>query len=146
MRSIRCSSKYAPIVHQLSDNSPFQTMRDVMCFAAALGFDRDTATDLAESSGDIVDARIFQRSPEAMDMLAMVGIGASENLDLMHPTREDELVQLFERYAETGLRFLSDMISDAPEDVRTTKIVDFLIDEFRPADDTTEGDPHDTDF
>ena len=146
MRSIRCSTKYAGRVHQLSDNSPFQTMRDVMCFAAVLGFERGSGADLDPHSTDIVDARTFQRSPDAMDTLAMIGIGANENLDLMHPDREDELAQLFERFAETGLRFISDMIADAPEDVQTKRIVDFLIENFRPNDDTTGGDPHDTDF
>ena len=146
MRSVRCSSKYRSLVHQLSDNSPFPTMRDVICFAAVLGFERGSATELDHSSTEIVDARILQRSPDAMDILTMIGIGASEGLDLMHPTREDALVSVFERYAETGLRFISDLVANAPEDVQTKRIVDYLINEFRPVDEASVGDPHDTAF
>ena len=78
--------------------------------------------------------------------MAMVGIASAQNLELIRPEREDDLVECFEEFAESGLTFMSEIIGDSPTDIEGDRLVDFLVDEYRPESGPALGNPHETDF
>ena len=80
MRSIRRSEKHDPIVRRLAENthpssgrSLFPTMRELLCFAAVLGFDEGTRKRLDEKTLDI-DGRIFANHPPTLDLMYLLAL------------------------------------------------------------------------
>lgn len=146
MRSIRCSARHEARVRRLAVGGIFPTMREVMSFAAVVGFSRGVTAELAEGAVEIVDARNVQSGTEAMEVMTMLGIAHREALDLVAPDREDELVECFERYAEGGLNYLDDILGDVPGDEEKRRVMETLVAEFGAGGEAHDGNPHDAEF
>src|SRR5688572_23848247 len=105
MRGIKRSEQHEDLVRRLaeashpsSNRSIFPTMRELVCFAAVLGFEHDRRKALEGKTFEI-DARIFQGSQQAVDLLYLVALAATKNGDILQEEREDEVVGIFEEYA-----------------------------------------------
>jgi dnd system-associated protein 4 len=112
MKSIRRDVKYEPLVRQLTEvtnpatkRSLFPTMRELLCFTAALGFQMNERRELGPSTAE-VDARVWENLDSAVDMVYLVGVAGARDLNVLQADREEELLKIFEEYANGGLHIL----------------------------------------
>jgi dnd system-associated protein 4 len=122
MRGIRRSEQFDELVHrlgdtqhQLLDRTIFPTMREVMCFAAVLGYENERSSDLQAKTLEI-DGRNFANSQQALDLLYLVGLASSKDVETLREEREDEMIQIFEKYAQGGLEIIQGWLREKPED------------------------------
>jgi dnd system-associated protein 4 len=130
MRTFRRSATFDEVVerlaetpHPISKRSLFPYYRDLLCFAAVLGFDTNARHDLAENTVDFVDGRIFSNDDKALDLLYLIGLADSRDINLLREDNEDRLVTIFEQFAEGGLRTLKGWLAERPEDVDGDKAI-----------------------
>jgi dnd system-associated protein 4 len=122
MRSVRRPAEMEDLVrdlaerpHPVSKRSIFPTMRDLMCFAAVLGFHEGVRTPLGPNTHEI-DARIFEGNQAALDLVFLIALAGSKDASILHPDREDAAVTVFEEYAATGLKKLHAWRAERPDD------------------------------
>jgi len=93
----------------------FPTMRELVCFAAALGYETQRRLPVDGPTNEI-DARIFERSETAMDLLYLIALSEEKKSDVLMPDREDYAVTIFEEYAAGGLAEIREWLHARPED------------------------------
>lgn len=123
MRTFRYNSIHDGLVHLLFEtphkraNQPiFVTKRDLLCFAAVLGFEIGKRGKIGQQPSDFVDPRPFENSQEAMNLLYLVGLAETKDVDCLREESEDKLVEIFEEYADTGLATLQEWLRETPSD------------------------------
>jgi len=123
MKSVRRDIKHEPLVRQLAETvnpttkrSLFPTMRELLCFAAALGFQMSRRVPLGEGTAE-VDGRVFENLDSAVDMIYLVGLAGMRDVGILQPEREEELIKVFEEYANGGLQILDEWLRAQGGDV-----------------------------
>ena len=94
----------------------FPSMRELMCFAAVLGYESDRKRKLKEKTFEI-DSRNFMNSQQAQDLLYLVALAHSKDVETLREEREDEMIEIFEQYAQGGLEILQGWLREKPEDL-----------------------------
>jgi dnd system-associated protein 4 len=92
--------------HPRTQRSLFPTMRELMCFAAAVGFQQQKRKPLQGKTAEI-DARNFENSEVAMDMLYLVALADAGDVNILQPDQEEKAVAIFEEYANGGFETLN---------------------------------------
>jgi len=123
MRTFRNNSSHDGLVHLLfetphkrANQAIFVTKRDLLCFAAVLGFQIGTRGRIMQKQSDFVDPRPFENSQEAMNLLYLIGLAETKDVDCLREENEDTLVEIFEEYADTGLATLQEWLRETPSD------------------------------
>jgi dnd system-associated protein 4 len=91
-------------------------MRELLCFAAALGFQMQRRVPLGHDTAE-VDARVWENLDSAVDMVYLVGLAGAQDIAILQPDRENELVEIFEQYANGGLQILNEWLLTEGGDV-----------------------------
>ncbi len=122
MRAIRRNKKHEDLVRRLtepahpdSNKSIFPTMRELMCFAALLGFENEKQGPLVEPSLEI-DGRIFVNHQQSLDVLYLLALTTEKDANVLREDNEDQMVKFFEEYAEGGLEIIEQWMREMPED------------------------------
>lgn len=123
MRTFRNNSSHDAIIellygtaHKKVGQPIFVTKRDLLCFAAVLGFESNRRNKILDKPSDFVDSRPFENSQEAMHLLYLVGLAVTKDVDCLREEKEEELVTIFEEYADGGLCTLEDWLRETPSD------------------------------
>jgi dnd system-associated protein 4 len=142
MKSVRRDLKHEPLVRQLAETvnpstkrSLFPTMRELLCFAAALGFQFQRRMPLGNETAEL-DGRTIENLESAVDMIYLVGIAGSRDVGILQPDREDELVKVFEEYANGGLQILKEWLHALGSDMYGDQAI---LSAFRREELLTEG-------
>lgn len=124
MRGIKRSEEFEEIVRQLAETqhpgvkpprSIFPTMRDLMCFAAVLGFEHERRRPLQPRTYE-VDGRIFSNSEQALDLLYLIALASSKDANALRDDNEEQIIQSFEEYAQGGFEIIAGWLKEKPED------------------------------
>jgi dnd system-associated protein 4 len=122
MRAIKRSKKYEGIVRQLAEavhphaSRPiFPTMRELICFAAVVGFERDKKRPLDTATMEI-DGRTFENHQQSLDLIYLIGLADAKDVEVLREDSEDKCLSIFEQYAEGGFEELAAWLKDKPED------------------------------
>jgi dnd system-associated protein 4 len=123
MRSIKRSQKFEEIVkklaiesHPITRKPVFPTIRELVCFAAVLGFENNWRRHLQEET-DEVDGRIFSNSQQALDLIYLIALAAEKDGDILRVENEDKMIQIFEEFAEGGFEFIQQWLQEKPGDL-----------------------------
>jgi dnd system-associated protein 4 len=84
----------------------FQTFKDLMVFAAALGFASERRVEF-ERSAEPIPWSVFG-GPQDEAMVNMIAATEEETLDILSNARFDDRLRIFEEYAMGGLDVLSE--------------------------------------
>jgi dnd system-associated protein 4 len=122
MRNVRRADTYEAVVRQLTESnsssrpSVFPTMRELLCFAAVVGFHDGKRTSIEGKTHEI-DARIFGNSPTAIDLLYLIALAHKREVNVLRDENDDEMIRIFEEFANTGLDLIAQWLREKPDDL-----------------------------
>ncbi len=111
---VRRPKKYEDFMAELKDSGAFETLKDILVFAACLGLRRNQRASFKEAAESIN----LQTFGAEFDKMVFNTIAIKETGDpfVMANNRSDESVLIFEEYACGGLEVMSNEISGAHTD------------------------------
>jgi dnd system-associated protein 4 len=122
MRPVRRSKRHETLVRQLTEGanpqasrSVFPTMRELMCFAAVLGFEKSRKKPL-ESTTLEIDGRTFENHQQSLDILYLIALADEKDVEVLRENNEDQCLAIFEQYAEGGFEEISAWLKERPDD------------------------------
>jgi len=126
MRRVRRPERHSQLLIRLTDKDEgvFETYKDALVFAAALGAARGRSEDF-EKLAEPIDYQIFARwgDQEALfDALALFDSGA---VGILSGESAEERLGIFERYANGGLEIIAEATqrADQPTQVVVQRII-----------------------
>lgn len=108
---IRRPAEYEGLLNDLvAENSPFKTYKEVLVFAASLGYNRDRRRPF-EKTGERINMQVFNGR---FDELAInsIAVAAKEDAFMLSNENDDERILIFEEYACGGLEIMYNEMSN----------------------------------
>jgi len=113
--NINRSRIYEDVVQKLastalpgSERRLFPTIRELLCFAAVLGFSEQRRVPLDRSQGvEDVSYQQFERG-DAENLIFLLALAETEDVDILREGEEAKCAEIFEEYANGGLAIIKD--------------------------------------
>jgi dnd system-associated protein 4 len=122
MRGIKRTKEFETLVRQLAEINHsdvgrpiFPTMRELMCFAAMLGFEKNRNKLLGQPTMEI-DGRTFENHQQSLDLIYLIALADAKDAEILREENEDKALDIFERYAQGGFEIISGWLAAKPED------------------------------
>lgn len=133
MRGVKRSAAHEEMVrrlaetqHPVSSRSIFPTMRELIVFAAVLGFENGIRRPLRGNVNEI-DARQFESATDsgkrAMDLVYLIALAGTKEAEILRENSEDQMLTVFEEYANGGFEVLAGWLREKPDDVEGDKAI-----------------------
>lgn len=115
--NINRSRFYEDIVQKLaavplpdSDRRLFPTIRELLCFAALLGYSQARRTPLDRSQGvEDISYQQFERG-DAEHLIFLIALAETQDTDILREGEEARCAEIFEEYANGGLGIIKDFL------------------------------------
>lgn len=92
-----------------SDRKLFPTIRELMCFAALLGFSEQRKVPLDRTQGvEDISYQQFEREAAAEDLLWTIAVAETKDTEILREGEESRCAAIFEEYANGGLAIIKD--------------------------------------
>ena len=129
MRGIRRSKNHSDLIDRFDQKNPvtqqkvFPFKKATMCYAAILGFKKNKRVPLAEGNIDTIEWHTFENG-DYTDYIYLIALAHSKNVDVLRydvPNSdtggfEEDMVTIFEEYANGGLEIMQGWMSKKPGD------------------------------
>lgn len=93
-----------------SDRSLFPTIRELLCFAALLGYSEKRRVPLDRSKGvEDVSYQQFERG-DAEDLIYLIALADTHDPEVLKDGEEGRCAEIFEEYANGGLGVIKDAL------------------------------------
>lgn len=93
-----------------SDRSLFPTIRELLCFAALLGYSEKRRVPLDRSKGvEDVSYQQFERG-DAEDLIYLIALAETHDPEILKDGEENRCAEIFEEYANGGLGLITDAL------------------------------------
>ena len=93
-----------------ADRPLFPTIRELLCFAALLGYSEGRRVPLDRSQGvEDVSYQQFERG-DAEDLIYLIALADSRDPEILKDGEEGRCAEIFEEYANGGFGVLKDLI------------------------------------
>lgn len=100
------------------DGAPlFGTLRELLCFAAVLGFQLNRREKLEGHTTAPIPEEVFAKNDDALSCVRMIALAETKDYMIFAEERVDEMVGIFEEYALGGSRLLNQFLADYPTDI-----------------------------
>ena len=87
----------------------FPTIRELLCFAALLGFSEKRRSPLDRSQGtEDISYQQFEADPAAEDLLWALAVAEAQDVEILREGQEAQCAVIFEEYANGGLAIIKD--------------------------------------
>jgi dnd system-associated protein 4 len=114
--NINRSRVYEDLVQKLAmqkvpdtDRTLFPTIRELLCFAALLGFSEKRRVPLDRSQGvEDISYQQFEREGPAIDLIFMIALAETQDVEILKEDNEKRCAEIFEEYANGGLGLIKD--------------------------------------
>ncbi|MBZ0259257.1 MAG: DNA phosphorothioation-associated protein 4 [Hyphomicrobiales bacterium] len=115
--NINRSRVYESIVQQLAgqplpgtDRRLFPTIRELLCFAALLGFSESRRIPLDRSEGvEDISYQQFERG-DAENLIFLIALADTHDINVLREDNEIQCAAIFEEYANGGLAIIKDSL------------------------------------
>lgn len=109
---IRRPQQHATLMEELQKEAKFPTYRDVLLFAASVGFRFDRRVAFSDSSGDPIRYEVLTAPPFSDTLLNMIAANVvTDDPEIMDAFRIEERVKIFEEYANGGLEYIQEQVN-----------------------------------
>lgn len=109
---VRRPHQHERLMQELQEDGGFPTFRDVLLFAAAVGYRQERRVPFTAAAGDPIryDTLIHPAFGEALVGMIAANVVA-EDPEIMDAARIEERIKIFEEYANGGLEFLQEQVN-----------------------------------
>lgn len=109
---IRRPHQHATLLEELQKEAKFPTYRDILLFAASVGFRHDRRAPFSDSSGDPIRYETLTAPAFSDTLINMIAANVvTDDPEIMDAFRIEERVRIFEEYANGGLEFIQEQIN-----------------------------------
>lgn len=130
MRTIKRAKSAATVVaklaeaqHPITRQPIFGTLRDLLCFAAALGYEEGRRVPLGKDADVFVDSRPLENSDDTIDLMYLLALAATRDVDILREEHEEDVSLIVEEYANGGLEILSEWLKGKPDDINGERAI-----------------------
>jgi len=110
-----------------AERSLFPTIRELLCFAALLGYSEGRKIPLEKDAGvEDVSYQQFERG-DAEDLIYMIALADSRDPEVLRDGQEPRCAQIFEEYANGGFHVLAEKFSETGGEFPDKDIVELLV-------------------
>jgi dnd system-associated protein 4 len=93
-----------------ADRTLFPTIRELLCFAALLGYSEKRRVPLDEEAGvEDVSYQQFERG-DAEDLIYLIALAESKDPEILKDGEEGRCAEIFEQYANGGLHIIREAL------------------------------------
>lgn len=97
---------------ELQADGPFPTFRDILLFAAAVGFRQARRILFTTASGDPIRYETLTAPTFSEALINMIAANVvADDPEIMDPTRIEERIKIFEEYVNGGLEYLQEQVN-----------------------------------
>lgn len=129
MRNIYRSKIHTPLIQKLMQQDPktgvkaFPTIKALQCYAALLGFDQKRREPFDRKDTEGIDWHTFSNDGYT-EYIYLIALAETKNINVLKydvensqaEDSEEDMVKIFEEYANGGLAILESWISKTPGD------------------------------
>jgi dnd system-associated protein 4 len=90
-------------------------MRELVCFAAVLGFDRGSRLAI-DTETEEIDGRIFESHQQSVDLVYLIALAQSRDAEILRDENFDKAIVIFEEFTNGGLAILGSWLSERADD------------------------------
>lgn len=99
-------------MQELQTEGKFPTYRDILLFAAAVGFRQQRRVPFAASSGDPIRSDVLMAPGFSDTLINMIAANVvTDDPEIMDDSRIDERFKIFEEYANGGLEYIQEQVN-----------------------------------
>lgn len=110
-----------------AERSLFPTIRELLCFAALLGYSEGRRIPLDKDAGvEDVSYQQFERG-DAEDLIYLIALAESKDPDILRDGEESRCAEIFEEYANGGLQVLSETFQQSGGEFPDRDIVELMV-------------------
>ncbi|MBD1591594.1 DNA phosphorothioation-associated protein 4 [Arthrobacter sp. S1_S22] len=108
----RRPQEHAVLIEVLQAEAGFTTYRDVLLFAAAVGWSQDRRVPLNGSAGEGIRLEVLTSPAYSDSLISMIAVDAvSDDPEILDAVRLEERIRIFEEYANGGLEYIQEQIN-----------------------------------
>jgi dnd system-associated protein 4 len=108
----RRPAEHERLIQELRNDARFGAFRDILVFAAALGFRNDRRKPLTKSAGDPIRYEVLiSGSGFSEALINMIAAKVTDDPEIMDDHRLEERLKIFEEYANGGLDCIQEQIN-----------------------------------
>ena len=108
----RRPQEHAVLIEVLQEEAGFTTYRDVLLFAAAVGWGQDRRVPLKGSAGEGIRLEVLTNPAYSDSLISMIAVNAvSDDPEILDAARLEERIRIFEEYANGGLEYIQEQIN-----------------------------------
>lgn len=136
MRGIRRDKKHASLTDFLTEKDPrsdaavFPSKKALQCYAAMLGFEAKSRLALPSGAVDSIEWHTFDNG-DYTDFIYLIALGATQDLSILQYDIEnsdkgnvaEDMVTVFEEYANGGFEILQRWLNKNPSDRHGTESI-----------------------
>jgi dnd system-associated protein 4 len=109
---VRRPKQHEALMLELQDEAKFPTYRDILLFAAAVGFRQGRSVAFAASSGDSIRYEVLTTPAFSDTLFNMIAVNVvSDDPEIMDGARVEERIRIFEEYANGGLEYIQEQVN-----------------------------------
>jgi dnd system-associated protein 4 len=110
-----------------ADRTLFPTIRELLCFAALLGYSEGRRVPLDRAAGvEDVSYQQFERG-DAEDLIYLLALAETKDPEVLKDGEEGRCAEIFEEYANGGLQVLRDVLLRTGGEYPDRDILEFLL-------------------
>jgi dnd system-associated protein 4 len=103
---------YQALMVELQEEAGFGTFRDILIFAAAVGFRTGRRSSFTAAAGDPIRYEVLTVPVYSEALINMIAAAsAKDDPEIMDDKRIEERVKIFEEYANGGLEYIQEQVN-----------------------------------
>jgi dnd system-associated protein 4 len=109
--------------HPIKKRSIFPTIKDLLCFAAMLGFSEQKRVPFSPNfKTDEIQRQIFFNDNK-INLIYLIALAETKNANVLRNDEPTDIVNIFEEYANGGLELMKSWELDVPDDPNGDKAI-----------------------
>lgn len=108
----RRPQQHEVLMQELQAEAKFPTYRDILLFAAAVGYQQDRRVPFTAAFGDPIRYEVLTAPGFSDTLINMISANVvSDDPEIMDGTRIEERIKIFEEYANGGLEYIQEQVN-----------------------------------
>ncbi|WP_079675870.1 DNA phosphorothioation-associated protein 4 [Mycobacteroides abscessus] len=108
----RRPQQHEALMQEMQNEAKFPTYRDILLFAAAVGFRQQRRVPFTSSSGDPIRYEVLTYPGFSDTLINMIAANVvPDDPEIMDGSRLEERIKIFEEFANGGLEYIQEQIN-----------------------------------